>query len=202
MKKLILLIAVFSILINLFGNPVDKITAQKIASIFWGSQTKGASDNLTLVYECASQKHLTGIKQAENPLVYYYVFNAENGFIIISGDDAVLPVLGYSTESTFKPGEQPSNFRKWLENYKKQITYVISNNIPPTKEITNEWQSILSNNLPTKSTKAVNPLVTTTWSQSPYVNDKCPYDEAAGAANGYHCVTGCPATAMAQILKY
>jgi len=202
MKKLILLIAVFISFSHLFGKPVDRNTAQKIASLFLSSQTKGTSGDVTLVYESTSRKHSVNTKQASDPLVYYYVFNTENGFIIVSGDDAVLPVLGYSTESTFRPGEQPSNFRKWLENYKKQITYVISNNIPPTEEIQNEWQSILNNNIATKNAKAVNPLVTTTWSQSPYVNEQCPYDADAGPENGYHCVTGCPATAMAQIMKY
>ena len=50
---------------------------------------------------------------------------------------------------------------------------------------------------------SVQPLVTTKWGQAPYVNDQCPLDEENGIEqNGYRAVTGCPATAMAQIMKY
>jgi hypothetical protein len=100
---------------------------------------------------------------------------------------------------------------KWLENYKDQIRYVIENNIKATEDIQKEWEELLkvgtalktqqSTNI-TLSTQVVNPLVQVHWGQSPYVNAQCPSDVNAGSANGYQAVTGCPATAMAQIMKY
>ena len=41
-------------------------------------------------------------------------------------------------------------------------------------------------------------MITTTWNQSPYYNNRCPYD------NNYaeKTVTGCVATATAQVMKY
>jgi len=186
---------------NSFANPIDKETALKVATNYLKTQLK-SSNYLTLVYECVSQKHSTSANKQTEKRIYYYVFNSDNGFIIISGDDAVYPILGYSTEGKFDANNQPSNVKKWLENYKKQINYVITNKIKATNEITLEWQNIINNKNITKNTSSVNPLVTVTWGQSPYVNDLCPYDINAGAGNGYHAVTGCPATAMAQIMKY
>ncbi len=201
MRKIVLLFVMTIFAINLFANPIDKKKALLIASNFYSNNLKLSSD-LTLVYECISQKHSTDKnKQAEN-LTFYYVFNSDNGFIIISGDDDVYPVLGYSKSKTFDVNNLPDNFRKWLENYKKQINYVISNNIKATEEIKKEWEDLKQNKKISKSTSSVNPLVTVTWGQSPYVNALCPYDIDAGAGNGYHAVAGCPATAMAQIMKY
>ncbi len=64
----------------------------------------------------------------------------------------------------------------------------------PRESVTSEWER-LSSGMPlitSRSTTSVSPLLTTTWNQSPYYNDYCP-----GGS-----VTGCVATAMAQIMKY
>ncbi len=185
--------------VNSFANPIDKKTALTAATNYFSTQLGKSSVNLTLAYECVSQKHNTDADKQAEKLIYYYVFNSDNGFIIISGDDAVYPVLGYSTEGQFNADNQPTNFKKWLENYKMQISYVIVNDIKATNEIANEWENIKNNKKFNKNSKSVNPLLTTTWNQNPYENEMCPADPAGP---GGHAVTGCPATAMAQIMKY
>jgi hypothetical protein len=125
----------------------------------------------------------------------YYVFNLDStGFVIISGDDAARPVLGYSFESSFDPGNMPINVRKWMEDYKKQIDYAIINHLEATPEIASEWDLYRSGmGMPTAAVSTtVNPLVNTRWDQSPNYNALCP-----GGS-----VTGCVATGMAQIMKY
>ena len=44
----------------------------------------------------------------------YYVFNADKGFVIVSGDDRTMPVLGYSLSGSFNPDSIPDNMRAWL----------------------------------------------------------------------------------------
>lgn len=131
----------------------------------------------------------------------YYIFNDEsnNAFIIISGDDAAYPIIGYSKESIFRLKDLGSNVEKWLEGYEKELRYIIQTKLPATTEITNEWNALL--NGPTKSSlegKVVTPLLNTKWNQSPYYNNLCPYDFNESKRS----VTGCVATAMAQIMKY
>jgi len=195
MKKITLFFALVIAIFSLSANPIDKQKALTVANNFL-LKTTNSSNNLTLVYECISQSTVQSEK-----IVYYYVFNSDNGFIIISGDDAVYPVLAYSTESKFILENQPNNIKKWLENYKQQINYIVTNNIKATKEIKEKWNNSIQNRN-SNSTTSVSPLITVNWGQSPYVNDLCPYDSNAGSGNGYHAVTGCPATAMAQIMKY
>lgn len=140
---------------------------------------------------------------SEQSVPAYYVFaGADNrGFIIISADDIVQPILGYSTESPININNLPPAFQKWMEGYKKQIEFAIQNNIQATDKIKTDWTNMFNNIFPSeRSSQAVNPLCITTWDQQPYVNAMCPYD--AANTNNQHCVTGCPATAMAQIMKY
>lgn len=131
----------------------------------------------------------------------YYIFNDEsnNAFVIVSGDDAAYPIIGYSKESSFRLKDLGSNVQKWFEGYKKELRYIIQSKMPATIEIINEWNDLL--NGPTKSMlqgEIVSPLLKTKWNQSPYYNALCPYDYNKSARS----VTGCVATAMAQIMKY
>jgi hypothetical protein len=128
----------------------------------------------------------------------YHVFNVGNndGFVIVSGDDVAIPVIAYSTEGSFDPNNIPPEMAWWMEQVKAEISAAISEGISATPEITAEWQSYLTGGNPLKSTTAVSPLVTTTWGQDSPYNDQCP------RYNNERLVTGCVATAMAQIMKY
>jgi len=200
MKRIItVLISVF--LINtLFANPIDEQTAQKVAENFYQIKfptNKKSGIVLTLAYKCASTQ--TSTKKSGSANAYYFVYNAgHEGFIIVAGDDASLPILGYSTESSFNPDRIPQNVSKWLEGYKEQLRYITTNVIQADETIKNEWNKILSGQPLTTKRGSVAPLIQTKWGQDPYVNDYCPYDYTYKE----NAVTGCPATAMAQIMKY
>lgn len=127
--------------------------------------------------------------------VLYRIYNvaAGTGFAIISGDDLVLPVLGYSGEGAFTAGALPSNVAKWLEGYKQEIRAALMAGTTPAPAVQAEWQRwehAVAGSAGERA--AVAPLLQTTWNQSPYYNALCP-----GGS-----VTGCVATAMAQIMKY
>ena len=125
--------------------------------------------------------------------IYFRVFNASGAFVIVSGDDLVFPILGYSTETAFPSGELLPSLAKWLEGYAGEIRAVIEANGPAAAEVVLAWQQALSAEQDAeRDTEAVNPLVQTKWDQAPNVNAQCP-----GGS-----VTGCVATAMAQVMKY
>jgi hypothetical protein len=165
-----------------------------------------SSLSVQLVYTSISQINLNPIYSGSDEIPLFYVFNIENenGFVLVSGDDHAIPILGYATSGSFDYYRLPDNFKKWIEGYKNQMRFIITNNVQANEDIANQWERLetrQSLNV-NKDFNAVSPLLSTIWSQSPYVNDMCPYDVNAGAANGYHAVTGCPATAMAQIMKF
>ena len=131
----------------------------------------------------------------------YYVFSLQpTGFVIVSADERAEPILGYSYDNNFVVEGMPDNMRYWLDHYVKQIYAAVSNGCESSPEITEKWTLLRSGQpMPTRSITAVSPLIQTTWSQGTYYNQMCPAD--ANGPNG-HVLTGCVATAMAQIIRY
>ncbi len=129
----------------------------------------------------------------------FYVFGNDHSFVIIAADDCVQPVLGYSTENPFGTGKIPENAFYWLKGYDCQIAFAVQSKQKPTAETSKQWNDLLAGKgLEPKSDRNVEPLIQTQWDQSPYYNDLCPYDNTGNQRT----VTGCVATAMAQIMKY
>lgn len=113
----------------------------------------------------------------------YYVFNtqADNGFVIIAGDDQVTPVLGYSDSGTFDPGNVPPAMQAMLDSYEAQINILSSGEIQRTRHITDS---------PIKS------IMNCHWGQG------APYNRQLPVVQGTQAVTGCVATALAQVMYH
>ncbi|MFB6316930.1 thiol protease/hemagglutinin PrtT [Saccharicrinis sp. FJH54] len=133
-----------------------------------------------------------------SPPFYTYDINDGSGFIIISGSNSTKPVLGYSFNSKIDPEHIPDAMIELLEQYKEEIDFASKHNA--VADIKNEWDRLLNSSVNTKSGVVypdVVPMIDTKWSQSPYYNNLCPENEL-----GQRAVTGCVATAMAQIMKF
>ena len=94
----------------------------------------------------------------------------------------------------------PANIEDWLTGISSEIQYIIDNEIVEKNNL-RQWKELyagISTEFINRGGDAVNPLITTKWDQSPYYNDLCPYDNYYGQRT----VTGCVATAMAQVVKY
>jgi hypothetical protein len=200
MRKILLLPFLFLLFeSNVLAKNVDLTMAQRIGINFF--------------YEKFSQRNAidyTSIKTGESfTLKYdnipvYYVFNfTGTGFIIVSADDAVTPILAYSPEGFYQPDDQAPQFISWMEGYSKQIVYAVKNAVPATTKISQEWQRLSTNDPATLQThrgeREVSPLLLSTWDQGSHYNKLCPVD--AGGSGG-HVWAGCVATAMCQVMYY
>lgn len=118
----------------------------------------------------------------------YYVFNIgdQQGYVIASGDDCAPAILGYSNTGSVDLGSMPEGMRCWLDGYARQIQFARKNGLSASRG------AIKSPALP-----PVSPLLTTRWDQTYPYNIYCPLDSL-----GRHYVTGCVATAMAQVMYY
>lgn len=200
MKRITTLLAGAILLLNIaLAKPVSPSQAKAVGQSFLARRTQSPAlrsvMDLQLVHTANSSGNQTNAAGKGPNSAYYYVFNlADQGFVIVAGDDAVMPILGYSDQHGFKTQGMPANVAKWLEGYKQQISYTVANKAIPSPAVTQAWQALTStqNALSSAKTTAVNPLCQTEWSQSPYVNAQCP-----GGS-----VTGCVATAMAQVMKF
>lgn len=115
----------------------------------------------------------------------YYVFNTveSNGFVVIASDDKMPEVLGYSEHGSLDPKTAPCNV-KWLLEYYDKVFANIRQTGAKTRAVTRAAKP------------DVRPLITTTWDQGAPYNSQCP------EYNGTKCITGCVATAMAQVINY
>lgn len=185
--KQLLSILTFAFLFQLqaMANPVDVNTAKRTANDFLQSQRVTG----------AMLTDITG----ETPFNEFYIFsfNDGNGFIIVAADDCVTPILGFSATNGFRTDKMPAHIVHWLQGYEKEIAYWKEHH-SPIAAISGKGHQRTMRTQAGPQNDAVSPLISTTWDQSPYYNNLCPYDSYAGD----YAVTGCVATATAQIMKY
>ncbi|HCB63306.1 MAG: hypothetical protein A2W93_10965 [Bacteroidetes bacterium GWF2_43_63] len=165
-------------------------------------QARAAAFNFLKHYKLVAEK--TKLESCsfgqKNQTPEFYIFNFNNsGFIIIAGDDAVTPVLGYSDESVFTGENMPASFAAMLNSFSHQIGYVREHSIPASNSISTQWGNILSDNISSEKGYSVNQLLTCLWDQGAPYNALCPYDPAGPGNRVY---AGCVATAMAMTMYY
>ena len=115
----------------------------------------------------------------------------KGGFVIVSNESRTIPILGYSDSGTFDPDNMPENMRAWLQGYADEIAWL-------QKQKENNTVTVTKSRTRGGNTKAdIPPLVTTKWNQRAPYNNLCPTYSGNNRA-----VTGCAATAMAQVMYY
>lgn len=173
MKRLLHIQFLLVLLLALGYSPLQakRITqwqAQQQAYSFWGKQMP----------QKAKAKSRTAI--TASPSDAYYVFNNDaGGFVIIAGDDAVTPVLGYTSTGSFDAENLPDGLKDLLKSYERQIAAL--------------GDSYVANQTATRAAFTGEKLLKTAkWNQMAPFNKYTP--------NNY--VTGCVATAGAIVMKH
>lgn len=179
MKKLLFSFVLLSVWSGVSAEQISVSQAASIAEKYLG-EAVNVGQNL-------APAKMKGLRMsAESP--EYYVFNTygKKGFVIISGDDELTELVGYSNEGEFRSENAPENLRAWLDGYAAFVRSVRDGESRPMRASVNN------------ATPVVEPLVTTRWNQGEPYNLLCPYDSSVGVT----CPTGCAATSMAQLINY
>ena len=173
MKRLLHIQFLLVLLLALGYSPLQakRITqwqAQQQAYSFWGKQMP----------QKAKAKSRTAT--TASPSDAYYVFNNDaGGFVIIAGDDAVTPVLGYTSTGSFDAENLPDGLKDLLKSYERQIAALGDNYV--------------ANQTATRAAFTGEKLLKTAeWNQNEPFNKYTP--------NNYP--TGCVATAGAIVMKH
>ena len=179
MKRFFCAVALAMACIVVGAKPISQEQARQRATAFM--KQRGDRHLLTPV---VTEKRLAPRRAAEGTVAAYYVFDrgADEGFVIVSGDDQTIDVLGYCDTGSFDYGQMPPNARAVLDGYAQQIELLQTGKAKALPVAANR--------------KTVPQMMTCKWSQGSPYNDACPLDA------GSRSVTGCVATAIAQILYY
>lgn len=178
MRKILLLFSLFLMALVAWGEPIDRNEALKQANAFLSSKGIPVRQSLDMAYAQPGK--------AAEARSLYYVFNVGNdkGFVIVAGDDAVSPILAYADRGDFSEREMPPAAKAMLESYAQQIEMIQQN---PSLAVA-----------ASTSYAAIAPMVETQWNQMEPYNYMCPIIRGEAVRS----VTGCVATAMAQIIYY
>lgn len=194
MRKKLLLLMGLVMSVAAMAAPVTLQQAQQRAQQFMAR--RGSAHNMRLA------KQQLRLEQAQQDNAYYYVFNVgeQQGFVIVSGDDRTPDILGYTDSGSFSEQDMPDNMRAWLQGYEDQMRWMDEH--PDMQQAIKKASSARS---------SINPLITTMWDQGKPYNRETPIAGFTTVTdqNGNYvrtdttfCVTGCVATAMAQIMYY
>ncbi len=205
-----ILVILIILSINAYARPVLPETARQAALgfideksplLYKNMDSNQGAEQLSLLHIFTYYSASSGFNNA----LYVYGYQEGRGFVIVSGDDVTVPILGYSFDSGYNPSDMPPHVLYWLNSLKDEVAR-LSVAVEAAPEIAKLWDRYINygkikNNNPAggpEKLAKVDPLVATRWDQSPYYNQLCPYD------NSYNdrTVTGCVATAMAQVMKY
>lgn len=172
-RLILLLLAATAVLYSVEAKQISENQARAIAGQFF---------NVNMPQQPATLKG-RGAKAA------YYVFNnpEQTGWVIVAGDDRARTILAYGDEYYFDAQDIPECVQDWLNDYAEQIANI-------DYATSGEAESMSSFAASNKSRIA--PMLTSNWAQGLPFNQECP------SLGGKLCVTGCVATAMAQILYY
>lgn len=174
--------ALFCLSVSAFAHPVDSVSAKaKAVELFIANGVKEVSLERVLLTNDSSAgakwRSVAGSKRAEQASDLFYIYNNVygKGFAIISADDALPAVLGYSFSGNASEDSMPDALLMYLSE--------VANCTSVSNDISGQSDSV---------SVRVAPLLSTQWGQGSPFNDLCPNKWPVG----------CVATAMAQIMRY
>jgi len=213
---LLALVSLFIFSSGVFAKPVSMQMAEDVARTHLRANNERerlAALTARKVFEkrSISKPAIIELKDNQTGEILAYVLGLNpKGFIVVSPDTDITPVIAYSFEGNFPLEDFQDNVllhmvTRDMENRLEAIP-IVSNDL---KEKNNDlWEKYLSAENSFIETQAsattYGPYLKTTWDQGYPYNKFCPYDPYYYYSQGLkiRCPVGCIATAMAQIINY
>ena len=126
----------------------------------------------------------------------YYVFHTDGGFAVVSADRRTQPLLAFSDEQPFAEDDIIPPVQMWLTHYADQLAELRTRPYRP-EDAHPAWGRTRGGILRTEA--AIAPFLRSNWGQGIQYNYYCPKDIKG---EGGRTVTGCVATAMAQLMYH
>lgn len=196
MKRIFLFLSVLFCTIGVFAQQRSEQEAIQIAQQFFAKETKYKAPQLSVVPQQkvsqSIQRRVHAAKSASTTSSCCYIINdeANNKFVIVSADERVGNVLGYSDEGTFDENVAPNAIIDIIADYNRQYDFLMTN-----------ANKIKATSHRKKERVSIPPLLPTMWngSRAPY-KAMCP--KVTTETQNDTCVAGVGAVAMAQIMNF
>lgn len=173
---------------NVAAQPRSEEDVLQIAESFFAEKVGGTKPELTIVSENEIGNNLSKRAKRYSGRSGCSIINDVNNhrFVIVSKDERMCDILGYSDNGIFNAASAPDALWAIISRYNSQYELLLSNG------------GVKAVGIPAKTNvDSIPHMIKTQWNQREPFNNDCPLDE-----NGKRCVTGCVATAMAQVMNY
>lgn len=134
-----------------------------------------------------------------------YVFSApgNQGYLVSPADDRFPALLGYSDTGRIDADNIPPQMQWWLSEYAREMDYAIRNGLTTNQPENVQMTGMVPANTMAKAPrKPIAPLLETKYNQGEPYNNQCPVIKYTDGTTWGRAVTGCVATAMAQMMCY
>ena len=193
MKRIFLLSIAIMMAIVLGATERSEQDAAALAAKFFTSvpQRKMATASSTAA-PMMRKAHTVSMPESKQPALYVFnrmVEDQAQGYAVVAAVEGVDMILGYSETGAID--EIPAPMQMWLEAYAEEIAMIERG----------EAQAKTSARTLTP-TEAISPMVQCEWGQFDPFNNLTPAVVNPETEESEHCVSGCVATALAQIMYY
>lgn len=134
-----------------------------------------------------------------------YVFSApgDKGYLVSPADDRFPALLGYSDTGRIDADNIPPQMQWWLSEYAREMDYAIRNGLATNRPQNIQMAGMVPANTMAKAPRTpIEPLLETKYNQGAPYNNQCPVIKYTDGTTWGRAVTGCVATAMAQMMRY
>ena len=205
MKRSVLFLVSLLVVATMVAAPVSQQRAMQVAQQFIPlPDAQAQAPGMRVEEQPANIVYIHPMPKSRRPA--FYVVNVGGSFVIVSADDVAHQILGYNLGKNWPTAEDgplqlPPQVKGFFDDLAAQMEAAIEAN--PNHVADADWPQPQSaaprRRMMSEMPDSVGPLLTTTWDQGQYYNALCPEDQ--NGPDG-HCLTGCVATAMAQIINY
>jgi len=192
------------------GSAVTQFLAQEIGRGASYRQAVGALPTTQVIGPA------TPLLDPTNGATLGYVYELDPvGYVVVTTDTQLTPVIAFSYESDFPWDEDPNNVLLHMlrHDLALRLKATEAEAILPEAAAANEsdWSALISPPIepqsddapgedpPGNGTTVYGPWLTTYWNQGSPYNDDCPIDPVTSPDR---CIVGCTATALAQVINY
>lgn len=181
---------------NGWAERVDESHARQVAEQVVARQAGSLRQSKSLSLAYVAETLDKSLRSSEAASADYYVYNVgqNEGFVIVSGEDRAMPVLGYADSGAFDAKELPDAMKSWLTGCQEQIQWASQQKGEVSLTIRKAWKDCVSGTLRAGGKSKL--LKTANWNQN------TPYNLQTPTYNGQHAFTGCIPTAVAILMQY
>ena len=187
MRKIVILAFALACVLSVKAEFVRQDVAARYAQKAMGMSVQPQADDATTLRAAS--------RDGKETLPRFYVFNnPDGGWMIISADDRISPVLAYSDNGQFQSTDMPENLEWWIDGVERSVDVIRNSDYKASAQVVAAWKSqpVMDGATGRKV------LETANWDQEEPYNMLCPVAKGENERS----LVGCVAVAAAIVMRY